>query len=216
MNSFSLFAIATGCAASYLLGSIPFGLLLGKWFGAGDIRNIGSGNIGATNMLRTGRKGLAAATLALDFVKGILGVAVAQGISNYIFLTHAGDFVIAPDIKPWAGIAAVMGHVFPVWLAFKGGKGVATTLGVFFVTAPPIGLITAMGWLFFFYMTRVSSLSAIASIASAPILGYFYASRNFAIMAFVLAVIVIYKHKDNIQRLREGKEIALRKTDDPS
>ena len=216
MNLFyTVLTIGFCCLVSYCIGSIPFGLLLGKAFGAGDIRTIGSGNIGATNMLRTGRKGLAALTLALDFFKGIFGVAAAQAICNYAY-ANAGDFVLAPTIVCYAGTAAVLGHVFPVWLKFKGGKGVATTLGVFFATEPVMGVVTAIGWLVMFYLTRVSALAAIGSIGCAPILGYLYFGRDFTGMAFVLAVVVIAKHKDNIIRLRAGTETKWEKKDGPS
>jgi len=216
MSLFSLSVILTSCLFSYLMGSIPFGLILGKIFGVGDIRNIGSGNIGATNMLRTGRKGLAAATLLLDFAKGIIGVAVAQGFCDYFYMYRGGDFMIAPSIMYPAGLAAVVGHIYPVWLKFKGGKGVATTLGVFFATSPLIGILTCMGWAVIFYLTRISSLAAIGSIACAPVLGYLYVNQKFAVMAFLLAVIVIAKHKDNIRRLREGGETKWEKDNDPS
>ncbi len=204
---------------AYLMGSIPFGLILGKLFGAGDIRKIGSGNIGATNMLRTGSKKLAAATLLLDFAKGFIGVALALALSKYYYANQGGDFVTAPaSIIYIAGFAAVIGHVFPVWLKFKGGKGVATTLGVFFAIQPLIGFLTAIGWLTIFYLTRVSSLAAMASIFGAPILGYADTHDiRFTIMAAMLATLVIYKHKDNIKRLREGTEKKVgTKTDAPT
>jgi glycerol-3-phosphate acyltransferase PlsY len=209
-------AIFTACCLAYIIGSIPFGLILGKVFGAGDIRTIGSGNIGATNMLRTGRKGLAAATLALDFIKGALAVCAAQGLTNWYFSFQGHDFVIAPYIGYLAGAAAVLGHVFPVWLDFKGGKGVATTLGVFYATQPLIGMLTTGGWLLIFYLSRVSSLAAIGSLAASPVLGYLYATPHFALMALALTLIVIYRHKDNIARLRAGTEISLEKDHDPT
>lgn len=216
MTPHTLVIASICCLSAYLVGSIPFGLLLGKIAGVGDIRNIGSGNIGATNMLRTGRKGLALTTLMLDFAKGIVGVAAAQGLFNYLYSFQVGEFITPPSIICVAGIAAVLGHVFPVWLRFKGGKGVATTLGVFFAVQPPMGFITAIGWVVIFYLTRVSSLAAIGSIFCAPILGYLYFDRNFTLMALVLAVLVIAKHKDNIIRLRQGTEIPLEKKNDPS
>ena len=220
MNLFAPTIISLSCLIAYLMGSIPFGLILGKAFGKGDIRKIGSGNIGATNMLRTGSKKLAALTLFLDFSKGLIGVAMAQGFCNHFFTTQSGDFVITPNVLYLAGVAAVIGHVFPVWLKFKGGKGVATTLGVFYATQPLIGMITTFGWLLIFYLTRVSSLAAIGSIVCAPILGYRYAppgeGRDFAAMALILAIIVVAKHKDNIDRLRTGGEDTWKKKDDPS
>jgi glycerol-3-phosphate acyltransferase PlsY len=216
MNQHYINILLLSCLFSYLVGSIPFGLILGKAFGEGDIRKIGSGNIGATNMLRTGRKGLAAATLALDFAKGIVGVCLAQATCDTLYAHNAGDFIIPPDITCYAAVTAVCGHVFPVWLKFRGGKGVATTLGVFMATDPAIGMVTVIGWLVIFYLTRVSSLAALGSIICAPILGYLYSGIRFAAMAFIIAVIVVYKHKDNIQRLREGSESKIGKARDPS
>jgi glycerol-3-phosphate acyltransferase PlsY len=183
----------------------------------GDIRKIGSGNIGATNMLRTGKKWLAAVTLLLDFAKGILGIATAQGLYNYFFTFHGGRFTIAPSISCLAGAAAVVGHVFPVWLKFKGGKGVATTLGVFIALNPLIGILTMLGWILFFYLTRTSSLAAIGSLVGAPFLALRFVSptqNDFIILTFLLSALVIYKHKDNIKRLREGNESKWEKKDD--
>jgi glycerol-3-phosphate acyltransferase PlsY len=166
-------------------------------------------------MLRTGRKGLAAVTLVLDFIKGVIGIAVAQGLCNYFFMYQGGDIRIAPSIRCLAGTAAVFGHVFPVWLGFKGGKGVATTLGVLIAIHPLIGILTAMGWLMLFYLTRISSLAAIGSIAGAPVLSVMnHAKTDFTIMAFVLAALVLYKHKENIRRLRDGTETKWVKKDD--
>jgi glycerol-3-phosphate acyltransferase PlsY len=216
MTPYAMYIVAVCCGIAYLVGSIPFGLLLGRLFGAGDIRKIGSGNIGATNMLRTGRKGLALATLALDFAKGILGIAMAQGLCNYYYSSHGGDFMVIPSIIYLAGLAAVLGHVFPVWLNFKGGKGVATTLGVFLATQPFIGASTIAGWVLIFYLSRTSSLAAIGSIACAPVLGYLYAGSDFTAMSAVIAFIVIYKHKDNMDRIRQGTETRWKKKNDPS
>src|ERR1700761_2171390 len=145
------------CAVGYLLGSIPFGLLLTKVAGLGDIRGIGSGNIGATNVLRTGRKELAAATLLLDGIKGAAAVLIAGSMVNQ-------------NIALFAGLAAVLGHLFPVWLGFKGGKGVATGLGVLIAAAWPIGLVACAIWLVVAAATRFSSLAALAAFASAPAL----------------------------------------------
>jgi glycerol-3-phosphate acyltransferase PlsY len=211
MNPQILLVISFGSLLSYLIGSIPFGLLLGNIFGAGDIRKIGSGNIGATNMLRTGRKGLAAATLVLDFTKGILGIVVAQCVCNMFYAFQSGDIVKPPSVAYEAGVAAVLGHIFPIWLQFKGGKGVATTLGVFLATQPLIGVLVIMGWIMVFYLSRVSSLAAVISIAGSPILSYLYANTECTVMAFILAVLVIYKHKDNLRRLREGTETKVEK-----
>src|SRR6478752_3155182 len=139
----------------YLIGSVPFGLLLSKAAGKGDIRSIGSGNIGATNVLRTGSKGLAAATLVLDGTKGFLAVWLAW---RYL-----------PDGAPLAALGAVLGHCFPVWLGFKGGKGVATTLGVCLGLAWPIGLAYAAVWLAMLAVTRISSISGMSAVAASPV-----------------------------------------------
>jgi len=177
----------------YLLGSIPFGLLIARASGQGDIRKIGSGNIGATNVLRTGRKDIALITLILDAAKA--GVAVL--LFNHVFGTPIGLF---------AGVAALIGHCFPVWLGFKGGKGVATFFGCLFATAWPIGLIAGGIWLVCAFLTRISSLSALAAAGTAPLIAFFMGYRNIAIMATVLAVIIYIRHKDNIGRILRGEE----------
>ena len=141
----------------YLLGSIPFGLLLTRAAGLGDIRRIGSGNIGATNVLRTGNKGLAAATLLLDGLKGAVAVLLAAWLGGH-------------EAVLWAGIGAVLGHAFPVWLRFKGGKAVATSYGVLIAAAWPVGLAAGAVWLVTAAVTRISSLAALASFALAPLL----------------------------------------------
>ncbi len=181
-------------AGSYLLGSIPFGLLIAKKAGKGDIRKKGSGNIGATNVLRTAGKKLAAVTLALDAGKGALAVGIAKFIG--------GDWLIA-----FAGIAAVLGHIFPYWLQFKGGKGVATTIAVFAVAYWPLAIFTCASWLAVFYITRISSMSAISAIIFAMVFAFFMASNAIALMAIILGAIVIYKHKENIIRILRGQEL---------
>src|ERR1700710_477244 len=148
--------VATICLA-YLLGSIPFGMVLTRLFGAGDLRKIGSGNFGATNVLRTGRKGLAAATLVLDGLKGAAAVLIARALID------------DQDIALLAGLAAVLGHLFPIWLNFKGGKGVATGLGVLLAAAWPIGLTACVVWLLVAGTARRSSLASLAAFASAPV-----------------------------------------------
>ena len=176
----------------YLLGSIPFGLLLTRFFGAGDLREIGSGNIGATNVLRTGRKGLAAATLLLDMAKGIAAVMIAKGAgSDYALL---------------GGVGAFLGHLYPVWLRFKGGKGVATMLGISLALAWPVGLIYALVWLGGLAITRISSVSGMAAAFSAPLTAYFLGHHGMAVMLLALALTVLWKHRDNISRLRAGTE----------
>jgi glycerol-3-phosphate acyltransferase PlsY len=182
---------------SYLLGSIPFGLLLTRLFGAGDIRKIGSGNIGATNVLRTGRKGLAAATLILDGGKG----AVAVGLA---------DHFAGPDAAVIAAGAAVLGHLFPVWLGFKGGKGVATTLGVLLAIAWPVGVVACLAWLLVAFTLRYSSLAALVAIGVSPVAAWFVADEPRAALALFLAVLVFIRHHENIRRLASGSESKIR------
>jgi acyl phosphate:glycerol-3-phosphate acyltransferase len=177
----------------YLLGSIPFGLLLTKLFQAGDLRSIGSGNIGATNVLRTGRKGLALATLLLDGGKG----AVAVLLANYWF---------APDAAIVAGMMVVIGHNFPMWLKFEGGKGVATTLGVLLALSWPVGLATAGTWLLIAAVFRYSSLAALVSFVASPIYMLLFADANKAVLAVLLAVLCFVRHHENIKRLVAGQE----------
>ena len=185
----ALFAALLG----YLVGSIPFGLLLTKAAGKGDVRDIGSGNIGATNVLRTGSKGLAAATLLLDLVKGFLPVFIAGHLWNDVAMAFAAG-------------AAVIGHCFPIWLGFKGGKGVATNAGVAFGLGWPIGLVYAFIWLSVLAIFRISSLAGmsavVAAAAAAPLLGY---PQFFPVLA-AIAVVVLYLHRENIARLTKGEE----------
>jgi len=178
---------------AYLLGSIPFGLVLTRLTGAGDIRKIGSGNIGATNVLRTGRKGLAAATLILDGGKG----AVAVGLADYF----AG-----PDAAVIAAGASVLGHLFPVWLKFKGGKGVATTLGVLLAIAWPVGVIACLAWLVVAFTMKYSSLAALVAVGISPLVALFLADEPRAILALLLAALVFIRHHENIGRLASGTE----------
>jgi glycerol-3-phosphate acyltransferase PlsY len=177
---------------AYLLGSIPFGLVLTRLFGAGDIRKIGSGNIGATNVLRTGRKGLAAATLILDGGKGAVAVLIADRFG--------------PDMAVIAAGASVLGHLFPVWLNFKGGKGVATTLGVLLAVAWPVGVIACLTWLLVAFTLRYSSLAALVAIALTPVTAYLLADAHRAWLALGLAVLVFIRHHENIRRLLSGTE----------
>lgn len=177
----------------YVVGSIPFGLLLTKAAGMGDVRQIGSGNIGATNVLRTGNKGLAAATLVLDLVKGLAPVAIAGQLWGEVAMAFAAG-------------AAVLGHCFPVWLGFKGGKGVATNAGVAFGLAWPLGLAYAFIWLSVLAIFRVSSLAGMAAVAAAaaaaPLFGY---PQFFPVLA-AIALLIIYLHRANIARLLKGEE----------
>lgn len=186
----------------YLLGSIPFGLVLTRAAGLGDIREIGSGNIGATNVLRTGRKGLALATLLLDGGKGAIAVGLAW-------------VLIGADAVPVAGFAAVLGHNFPVWLKFKGGKGVSTTLGTLMAAVWPAGIACCLTWLVVAFVFRISSLSALVALALAPVYAWLFGSPALAAMAAGLAVLGFIRHKQNIARLLKGEEprIGKKKTD---
>jgi len=177
----------------YLMGSIPFGLLITRATGQGDIRDIGSGNIGATNVLRTGRKDIALITLLLDAAKA----GVAALIFNHFFGAPIGLF---------AGAAALIGHCFPIWLKFKGGKGVATFFGGLFATAWPIGLIAGAIWLVCAFLTRISSLSALAAAGTAPLIAFMMGYTNVAIMAAVMAIIIYIRHGENIGRIIKGTE----------
>ena len=183
---------AVALAAGYVLGSIPVGLLLARLFGHGDIRAIGSGNIGATNVLRTGNKPLAAVTLLLDGAKGAAAVLLAA--------------IYGPDLALTAGFAAVIGHVAPVWLLFRGGKGVATSLGVLLAIDWRLGLIACAVWLAVAALFRYSSLASLVALVSAPGFGYLLAGRQLSELAAMLAAIVVLKHHGNIRRLVSGRE----------
>lgn len=183
-------------AAGYLLGSIPFGVLLTRAFGAGDLRQIGSGNIGATNVLRTGRKELAAATLILDGAKGAVAVLLARH-----FVPQLGDHAAMI-----AGAAAMIGHCYPVWLKFRGGKGVATLLGLALALAWPIGLVFAAVWLGTVLLLRISSLGGMAGAVAAPVAALAFGYPVYAVGLASLAVIVLWRHRENIARLRAGTE----------
>lgn len=187
----------------YLLGSIPFGLLLTRAAGLGDVRSIGSGNIGATNVLRTGRRDIAAATLLLDAGKGALAVILAR------FLLPLGvseASLAGAAIVHGAAIAAFLGHVFPVWLNFKGGKGVATFIGVLLALSWPVGLIFCAVWLFIAYAQRYSSLAALTAAATSPIFAYIFNGLYLGATAGLLALILIVRHGANIRRLWAGTE----------
>ena len=179
-------------ALGYALGSVPFGLLLAKAAGKGDIRDIGSGNIGATNVLRTGSKWLAASTLLLDLAKGFLAVGLA---ANWW-----------PEAAALAALGAVLGHCFPVWLKFRGGKGVATTAGVCFGLGWPIGLAYAAVWLGLLALTRVSSLSGMSAAVAAPVAAALLGRWEVAAVLMAIAAIVLWLHRENIARLRAGTE----------
>lgn len=183
---------------AYFLGSIPFGLILTKIFIKQDIRTIGSGNIGATNVLRTGKKKLALATLLLDGAKGVIPVILAQ--------TYFEDKVIMLTM-----VFAVIGHIYPVWLKFKGGKGVATFLAVVASASWQIGVITCFIWLVVFKLSKISSLSAIIGIFVAFFSSLIFASFYISMAIFVSGSLVIYKHKANIKRLIKGQELGFTK-----
>jgi len=182
----------TALVAGYLLGSVPFGLLLTWLAGLGDIRKIGSGNIGATNVLRTGNKGLAAATLLLDCGKGALAVVIARNFG--------------PDITVIAAAGAFLGHLFPIWLKFHGGKGMATALGIFLALHWPVGLMVAGTWLVVAVVSRYSSLSALVAALLAPV--YFWSAQHYqmAELAAFIALLVLVRHSENIVRLVKGTE----------
>ncbi len=177
---------------SYLLGSIPFGVILTRLGGAGDLRTIGSGNIGATNVLRTGRKGLAAATLLLDMAKGAVAVLlVAHLFPGNALLAAAGAFI---------------GHCYPVWLKFKGGKGVATLMGIVVALHWPLGLAYAVVWLGLLAGLRISSVAGMAAALSAPFAAALFGRFDLVLLLLALALIVLWKHRDNVERLFSGTE----------
>jgi glycerol-3-phosphate acyltransferase PlsY len=198
---FDLTFVLIALVGGYLLGSIPFGLVLTRMAGLGDIRSIGSGSIGATNVLRTGRKGLAAATVLLDGGKGVVAVLIAW----LLFGVGASLF---------AGLGAVLGHLFPVWLRFKGGKGVATTLGVLLTVEFSLGVIACLTWLAVAFLFRISSLAALVAMAVTTLCAWIFAfvldqrwsTLEVAVLLTVLSILVFAKHHENIARLLNGTE----------
>lgn len=176
----------------YLLGSIPFGLLLTRFAGLGDVRKIGSGNIGATNVLRTGHRGLAVATLLLDALKGMAAVLIAG--------------LFGPLAAVVAGLGAFLGHLYPVWIGFKGGKGVATYLGILIALAWPVALVFAAAWLIVAFVTRYSSLAALTAAVVVPVALWIIGDRNTAGLFSVLSILVFIKHRANLGRLMSGTE----------
>lgn len=185
-------APTTALLGGYLLGSIPFGIILTRMAGAGDLRQVGSGNIGATNVLRTGRKGLAAATLLLDLLKGVVAVLLAE---------HT-----VPGLGALAAAGAFLGHCYPVWLRFRGGKGVATLMGVVLALHWPCGLVYAAVWLGLLALARISSLAGMAAAISAPVSAALLGRFDLVLLLLALALLVIWKHGDNIERLLAGTE----------
>lgn len=179
---------------SYLLGSIPFGLLITKYAGQGDIRKIGSGNIGATNVMRTGNKKLGIATFILDALKGLIPVLIAKQTGNDILLSASA-------------ILAVLGHVFPIWLKFKGGKGVATAIASFFGLYWLIGVAMCVFWYGIFKITRISAFASITSVILTNIVSlYFTGGYYIFFTTLIISVIVLFKHKANIVRILRGEE----------
>jgi glycerol-3-phosphate acyltransferase PlsY len=178
--------------AGYLLGAIPFGLLLARLGGKGDIRDVGSGNIGATNVLRTGARGLAAATLLLDAAKGAAAVLLAQQLW--------------PEAVRFAAAGALIGHLYPLWLKFKGGKGVATLLGILVPLLPLAALVYALVWLGLLLTMRLSSVAGMAAAASAPITAALAGADEWFAMLLAFALLVLWRHRENIRRLVAGTE----------
>ncbi|MCX7644831.1 MAG: glycerol-3-phosphate 1-O-acyltransferase PlsY [Rhodobacteraceae bacterium] len=185
--------LALWAGLGYLLGSIPFGLVLARLLGLGDLRQIGSGNIGATNVLRTGSKGAAAATLVLDAAKGAVAALLAQAFAG-------------PDAAQAAGLGAFLGHLFPVWLRFRGGKGVATFLGVMLALAWPVGLALCATWLVVAALTRYSSFAALMAAGMLPLWLMWFLRGDLLVLGLVLMLLVYIRHAANIRRLRAGTE----------
>lgn len=183
-----IFALALG----YLLGSIPFGLVVTRIAGKGDVREIGSGNIGATNVLRTGSKALAALTLVLDCLKATIAIVISQ-------------LLFGPETGAFAASGALIGHLYPVWLGFHGGKGVATLLGILIALLWPAALVYAAIWIFLLLTLRISSLAGMTAAVTAPIVAYGLNS-SYAPLLLGFAFLVLWKHRENILRLRKGTE----------
>ncbi len=186
-------ALALTAGLAYLLGSIPFGVVVTRLMGLGDVRQIGSGNIGATNVLRTGNKPAAAATLILDAAKGGIAVLIARAM-------------VGEDAAQLAALASFLGHLFPVWLGFKGGKGVATFLGILLALAWPVGLMACATWAIAAAISRISSVSALAASALTPGFLAFAGHSDAVILTVILAVLVWIRHAANIRRLSDGTE----------
>jgi glycerol-3-phosphate acyltransferase PlsY len=185
--------LAATAVLAYLLGSVPFGIVMARLFGLGDLRKIGSGNIGATNVLRTGNKLAALLTLVLDAGKGAIAVLAARAL-------------LAEDAAQLAGAAAFLGHCYPVFLRFKGGKGVATFLGTLIALAWPVGLAACALWAVTAALTRISSLSALVAAAFGPVAAMLIGQASVALLCIVLAVLIFARHHENIARLLAGTE----------
>ena len=195
--------LALAALGGYLLGSIPFGMVIARLMGLGNLRDIGSGNIGATNVLRTGNKGAAALTLLFDAGKGAAAVLIAR-------------VLIGEDAAQVAGLAAFLGHLFPIWLRFKGGKGVATFIGLLLALSWPIGLATCATWLFFAVVMRISSLAALAAAGLSPLWMLLMGRGDLLVLAAILTILIYIRHAANISRIRAGTEPKIgRKNDAP-
>ena len=182
-----------GLALGYLFGSIPFGMVLARLGGKGDLRKVGSGNIGATNVFRTGSKGLAALTLILDCLKATAAILLARSLWG-------------PEADIFTAAGALLGHIYPVWLGFRGGKGVATMLGVLIALFPLGAAIYAAVWLLLFLTTRISSVAGIGAAISAPVSELLLGTRDYFPLLLGFALLVLWKHRENIGRLRSGTE----------
>ncbi|MCU0828221.1 MAG: glycerol-3-phosphate 1-O-acyltransferase PlsY [Tabrizicola sp.] len=180
-------------ALAYLLGSIPFGVVVTRAMGLGDLRKIGSGNIGATNVLRTGNKTAALATLILDAAKGAVAVLIAR-------------WLLAEDAAQLAGLAAFLGHLFPVWLKFRGGKGVATFLGIVIALAWPVGLGIAGTWLVGALVTRISSVAALFAAASSAMWAFYFMHGQMLFLCVLLTILIYIRHSENLKRIKNGTE----------
>ena len=202
LESLSPALIAAAVIGGYLLGSIPFGVIATRLGGAGDVRNIGSGNIGATNVLRTGRKDLAAITLLGDGGKGAVAVLIAW------LATRDSTKDVQALLTSIAAASAFLGHLFPVWLKFKGGKGVATFFGTLLAAAWPVGIAAGATWIVMAFLFRISSLAALTAVALAPIYAAFVFDRPLPIawLALFMAVLIYFRHAENIRRLLKGEE----------
>jgi acyl phosphate:glycerol-3-phosphate acyltransferase len=185
--------LALTAVLAYLLGSIPFGIVITRAMGLGDLRQIGSGNIGATNVLRTGNKGAALATLVLDAAKGGVAVLIAR-------------WLLAEDAAQLAGLSAFLGHLYPVWLRFRGGKGVATFLGTLIALAWPVGLATCATWLVVALVTRTSSVAALFAAATCPLWLFWFGEGRMALLLILLTILVYLRHAENLKRIKAGTE----------
>ena len=201
MNDFSIESLTLTVIVfvlAYILGSIPFGILISKVFGLGNLRNLGSGNIGATNVLRTGNRFAALLTLILDGSKGLLGVILARFISEDAAIT--------------ASVCVILGHIYPIWLKFVGGKGVATFFGALLALNLMAGILVCLVWLSVAFFYRYSSLAAIISSISAPIWISLFYGNDALVVTLIMTILVLYRHKDNIRRLADGSESKIGKS----